>query len=132
MLVCVSAALAPVIPAAERASLRGKLGADEQGRPRLLAAAGEAVRLEGDVETMGVLTDARLLGSDFEVLGQRLSRGLFRVDRIHTTALFVHREGRKYLVTYWCDVCFIRTYTPSKCACCQKETDLDLRDPDEK
>jgi hypothetical protein len=35
------------------------------------------------------------------------------------------------VITYWCDVCSIRTYTPGKCWCCQQETTLDLRDPDQ-
>jgi len=27
-------------------------------------------------------------------------------------------------------VCGIRAYTPGPCVCCQAETELDLRDPD--
>jgi hypothetical protein len=34
------------------------------------------------------------------------------------------------MVTYWCEVCAIRTYTPGECMCCQENTELDLRDPD--
>jgi hypothetical protein len=34
------------------------------------------------------------------------------------------------MITYWCDVCSIRAYTPGPCVCCQQETTLDLRDPD--
>ncbi len=112
--------------------LRGKLGAGKKGHPVLLLSGGRSVRLEADIDSTGVLTDSRLLGDDFEVLGKRVNEGLFRVDPIQTTAIFVYRDGKKWLITYWCDVCYIRTYTPGKCACCQKETDLDLRDPDEK
>ena len=90
-----AAAAVPALPK-ERTPLRGKLGVDRQGRPHLALAGGEMVRLEGDVETMGVLTDTRLAGSDFEVLGERLKAGTFRVDPIHTTAMFVHRDGKKY------------------------------------
>ncbi|MCX6625986.1 MAG: hypothetical protein NTY38_33965 [Acidobacteria bacterium] len=125
------AAVVP-LPARERTALRGKLAAGKNGKPVLLLAGGSSVALEGDVDTTGVLTDERLLGSDFEVLGERVTDGLFRVDPIHTVALFIYRDGKKLNITYWCDVCYIRTYTPSKCACCQKETDLDPRDPDEK
>ena len=55
----------------------------------------------------------------------------FVVDPIHTRAMFVHKDGHVKVITYWCDVCSIRTYTPGPCWCCQKETLLDLRDPDQ-
>jgi hypothetical protein len=42
--------------------------------------------------------------------------------------MFVHQGGKRLFVTYWCDVCSIRTYTPGLCLCCRKETDLDLRE----
>ena len=35
------------------------------------------------------------------------------------------------MVTYWCEVCAIRSYTPGLCVCCRDETTLDLRDPDQ-
>ena len=38
--------------------------------------------------------------------------------------------GRK-MITYWCDVCFIRAYAPGPCVCCPRETTLELRNPDE-
>ena len=41
------------------------------------------------------------------------------------------KDGHVKVITYWCDVCSIRTYTPGPCWCCQKETLLDLRDPDQ-
>jgi predicted RNA-binding protein with PUA domain len=41
------------------------------------------------------------------------------------------RDGRLKMVTYWCDICSIRTYIPGPCMCCQKYTDLDLRMPDD-
>jgi hypothetical protein len=101
-------------------SLRGKLLAGVA--PRL-----GAVQVKGDEPTMGVLADDRLNGADFEALGSK--RGdVFEIDKIHTRSLFVHQGGKRLMVTYWCDVCYIRTYTPGKCWCCQKDTDLDLRE----
>ena len=52
------------------------------------------------------------------------------VDPMHTKAMFVYKDGKKSRITYWCDLCSIRTYTPGICMCCQQETQLDLRDPD--
>lgn len=108
------------------------LGAAESLRGRLRGAtlvlpSGSAVRLGGDESTMLVLNDGRLQDADFEVLGARSKDG-FAVDGIHTRSLFVHRGGKRLMVTYWCDVCYIRTYAPGKCWCCQKDTDLDLRE----
>lgn len=107
--------------------MRGHLEVTAKG-PALKTTQG-LVLLEGDEPTLAVLRDSRLTGADFEIRGRRVSPALFRVDPIHTKALFVHRNGRKLLVSYWCDVCYIRTYSPGKCWCCQEETKLDLIDP---
>lgn len=101
-------------------SLRGKLRA---GRP---AKVGE-VEVSGDADTLGVLADERLDGEDFEVLGEPKDATHFEAEKIHTRSLFVHKGGKRLMVTYWCDVCYIRTYTPGICWCCQKYTDLDLQ-----
>lgn len=107
-------ALAPI-------SLRGKLKA---GSPPTI----QSSILSGDDDTKGVLSDSRLDGTDFEVEGHFIDPTHFDVDKIHTRSLFVHKGGKRLMVTYWCDVCYIRTYTPGKCWCCQKDTDLDLRE----
>ena len=113
-------------------SLRGKLKAGTS--PALEMGASNSIRLTAaDDDTKGVLGDSRLDGADFEVRGHFTDPAHFEVDKIHTRALFVHHGGKRLMVTYWCDVCYIRTYTPGKCWCCQKNTDLDLREtiPDE-
>jgi hypothetical protein len=122
--------LVPAIAAAEegRARVRGKLGKDGEGRPVLLAEGGGEVRLTGDEDTMGVLRDERVIGSEFELVGERGQGGVFVVDPIHKKAMFVVRGGKRLFVTYWCDICSIRTYTPGKCWCCQEETELDIRE----
>ena len=106
---------------AATASLRGKLRAGSS--PKL-----DSVKLTGDDPTMGVLADEGLNGSDFEVLGQSQVDGSFKVEPMHTRSIFVHKEGKRLMVTYWCDVCYIRSYIPGKCWCCQKDTELDLRE----
>ena len=109
-------------------SIRGKL-VQADGQISTLEPAGQKrVQLQGDQPTMGVLNDKRLAGADLEAVGHFNSPGLFEIDPIHTKALFVHKDGKRLYVTYWCDVCYIRTYTPGICVCCQKYTDLDLRD----
>ena len=102
-------------------SLRGKLKA---GSPATI----QSAILSGDDDTKGVLSDSRLDGTDFEVDGHFIDPTHFDVDKIHTRSLFVLKGGKRLMITYWCDVCYIRTYTPGKCWCCQKDTDLDLRE----
>lgn len=112
-------------------SLRGRLIQASGQSPALEIAGGKRVQLQGDQPTLGVLNDQRLAGADLEAVGHFNSPDVFEIDPIHTKALFVHKDGRKLYVTYWCDVCYIRTYTPGICVCCQKYTDLDLRDTSE-
>lgn len=121
MLLFASTGLALRSAVAVAVSLRGKLKAGAQ--PAI-----GPVLLTGDDDTKGVLNDTRLDGADFEVMGHSADPTHFTVDKIHTRSLFVHKDGKRMMVTYWCDVCYIRTYTPGKCWCCQKDTDLDLRD----
>lgn len=120
----------PALAVAESApvSLRGKLTQVEGQTPVLTLADGRAVQLEGDEQTTGVLNDARLKDAEFEVVGQMESDSRLRILPIHKRALYVHQEGKRLYVTYWCAVCAIRTYTPGTCWCCQDETALDLRE----
>lgn len=122
----------PSLRAQERVSIRGVLQPQETPEPVLLLDGGVRVALTGDEPTRGVLKDARLRGADFEAGGHYEKPGRFEIDPIHTKAIYVHKQGKKLFVTYWCDVCSIRTYTPGVCWCCQEETQLDLRESYEK
>lgn len=108
-------------------SIRGRLR--QSGSPALVSD-GRAVKLLGDEATMKVLNDSRIADSDFEALGRWLdesrSGSRFEVEKIHTRSMFVHKDGKRLMITYWCDVCYIRTYSPGLCWCCQKNTDLEL------
>ena len=108
--------------------LRGKL---TQG-PAMETADRGVVALDGDAPTRAVLSDKRLHGFDVEAKGHFTAPGRFAVDPIHMRAVLVRLGGRLKYVTYWCDVCSIRSYAPGPCWCCQRETTLDLRDPEEK
>lgn len=122
--------LALLAAAPPPASVRGKL-VQQPGRPAAVeTAGGKRIVLEGDEPTRGVLNDKRLAGFDLEAKGHFIDPGRFQVDPIHTRAMFVFKDGRARLITYWCDTCSIRTYTPGLCWCCQEETTLDLRDPE--
>lgn len=112
-------------------SVRGKLTQGSDHQPALDPGDHKLISLAGDEATLGVLNDPRLAGTDFEAIGHYESPGHFTIDPITSRSMFVHKGGKRLMVTYWCDVCYIRTYTPGKCVCCQKWTDLDLQPPDE-
>ncbi|HTP86212.1 MAG TPA: hypothetical protein VMJ34_04660 [Bryobacteraceae bacterium] len=111
-------------------SVRGTLSQTEDHRPALKTAEGRTVFLDGDDGTRAVLDDQRLRGLDLEALGHFTAPDAFHVDPIYQRAMFIHKDGKRLFITYWCDVCYIRTYVPGNCRCCQKYTDLDLREND--
>lgn len=106
--------------------LRGRLVTGDA--PILETSGGGSLRLTGDKGTMLVLADGRLKNADFEVVGVTAEPGLVRVDPLHKRAMFVHQGGKRLMITYWCEVCSIRTFTPGVCMCCQDETALDLKE----
>jgi len=112
-------------------TIRGKLLQSPGKAPAIETADHRVISLAGDEPTQRVLNDPRLAGFDLEAKGRFTAADQFVVDPIHTKAMFVHKDGHVKVITYWCDVCSIRTYAPGPCWCCQKETLLDLRDPDQ-
>ena len=84
--------------------------------------------LEADPMSLG---DQRLNGFEVEAKGHFTAPDRFLIDPIHTRAMLVRQGGKLRMVTYWCDICSIRSFTPRPCVCCQRDTTLDLRDPDE-
>ncbi len=123
-------AVASLAAAAESVSVRGKLVQQPGKPPAVETRDGKLIALDGDEPTRGVLNDKRLAGFDLEAKGHFTAPARFQVDPIHTRAMFVFKDGKARLITYWCDTCSIRTYTPGLCWCCQQETTLDLRDPE--
>lgn len=110
-------------------SLRGQLRQTEGGAATLELQDKRSIALAGDEPTIGVLNDPRLKDADFEVMGHFDGAARFAIDKIHTRSLFAHQDGKRLMVTYWCEICYIRTYTPGDCWCCQEWTTLDLREP---
>lgn len=126
-------ALAALCSAAEThvsATVRGKLIVRE-GKPTAVETPDhKLIQLDGDDSTRKVLADPRLNGFEVQAKGQFTASDRFTLDPSHTHSLLVNKDGHLKMVTYWCDVCTIRAYTPGPCVCCQKETTLDLIDPD--
>jgi len=108
---------------APKTALRGKLvpGAIEQD-------GGKRVTLAGEDDALAVCNDPRVIGSDFEAEGKMRADGVFEVAPMWQAPLFVYKGGKRLFVTYWCDVCAIRTYTPGICWCCREDTAYEPRD----
>jgi hypothetical protein len=124
MAVCAMASDVPGI------SIRGKLTHSPDKQPALDPGNHKLIYLKGDHDTMGVLNDERLAGADLEAIGRFTEPDHFMIGPITSQSMFVHKDGKRLMITYWCDICYIRTYSPGKCVCCQKYTDLDLHEPD--
>ena len=112
---------------ASKTALRGKFSV-----PGQLSTPKGKIKLTGDEATEKVLGDPRLNGFDFEALGRFTKANEFAIDPIHERAIWAYRGGQRLMVTYWCGVCYIRTYSPGECWCCQDDTQLDLKDPNSK
>ncbi len=110
--------------------VRGAAEETVRGRlepPAVVTADGRRVTLEGDLDSMKVVRDPRVAKEDFEAAGEFLAPDRFRILPIHLRGLFVWRAGKRLEVSYWCDICSIRTYSPGQCVCCQEETQFDPR-----
>src|ERR1022692_2980649 len=116
---CLLAAALACLTAAEphrSVSVRGKLSVHEGAPATVETPDRTLVTLDGDAVTRKVLGDERLNG--------------FEIEARDTHSLLVRQNGRLKLISYWCGICSIRAYTPGPCVCCQRETTLDLLDPD--
>ena len=121
--VCLHAATAP-----KSEAVRGKLIVGSGEAPVVETADHKRIALDGDAPTRKVLHDPRVNGFEVEARGHFTAPDKFLIDPQHTRALLVRDGGKLKMITYWCDVCYIRAYAPGPCVCCQKDTDLDLRD----
>jgi len=129
ILVCACFADAPKADAGA-SSVRGKLVQHEGQPPAIETSDHKLVRLAGDDATVHVLHDKRLNGMEFEIAGHFTAADEFQADPAYTHAVHVLKDGKRFMVTYWCEICSIRQYEPGPCWCCQRETHLDLRELD--
>ena len=117
---------------AAKESVKGKLVQHQDAPAVVMTDDGKTVTLAGgDDDTQKVLHDPRLSGMQLEAIGHFTAPNQFAVEPMFEKNLFVLKDGKRLHVTYWCDICSIRTFAPGVCVCCQKWTDLDLRDPNQ-
>lgn len=112
-------------------TVQGKLIVRAGQPPAIETSEHKLIQLDGDQPTRKVLHDPRVNGFDVEAHGHFTAADKFQIDPQHARSLLVHDGGKLKMITYWCDVCYIRAYAPGPCVCCQKDTDLELRDLDD-
>jgi hypothetical protein len=99
--------------------LRGRLH-QEPGKPPVIQTADQKrYTVSGDEFTRAQMADSRLNGREMELDGHFTGPDSFEAAR-----LFTVKNGKRYEITYWCDVCSIRTHMPGRCMCCQGPTEL--------
>jgi hypothetical protein len=118
-------AFLPVARAALRNLLRGRVAPDKgkssskaESLTFLTEDGGKEI-VTGDEFSMGQLQDPRLAGRLWELEGEGKPGGPFEIQK-----LFTIKDGKRYTVKYFCNVCNIYTYEPGLCMCCQDETVL--------
>ena len=119
-----------VVFLAEALQRRTGVASVVESQDRILALetqAGELIPLLEDPRGRAFRSDERLRKMEVELLVRHYTatpvRQIIRVSEI--------ADGSRYEIDYWCDVCSIRSYSPGLCWCCQQETTLDLRDPNQ-
>jgi hypothetical protein len=84
---------------------------------------GRLVPLVKDFRSRGFWVDPRLRTMNVEVLARRYAKS----PAVQAIRWYEIREGRRYEVDYWCDICAIPMYELKTCECCQGETRLRQR-----
>src|ERR1035438_5352142 len=98
-------------------TVRGKLAIHENAPATIETAGRQTITLTADDTINKVLADPRLNGFEVEAKGHFTAPDKFQIDPSHTIPFLVRKDGHLKMVTYWCDVCSIRDYTPGPCRC---------------
>jgi hypothetical protein len=80
---------------------------------------GKKFEVSGDFISNAQLRDPQLLEREWELVGSTQPDGHFEIVK-----QFTIKDGKRYRVTYFCEICNITTYEPGRCMCCQGPTDL--------
>lgn len=89
----------------------------------LETAAGELHPLAEDARGIAFRRDERLREIDVELLGRRHHGSPF----IQVVEIRELRDGRRYELDYWCEICAIAMYELKACDCCQGPIELRRR-----
>jgi hypothetical protein len=88
---------------------------------------GQLVPIVKDFRSRGFWLDPRLRQSDVELEVRHYDK----TPAVQIVRWYAIRQGRKYELDYWCDICAIPMYELKTCDCCQGEIRLRERAVDE-
>jgi hypothetical protein len=128
-LLCIFAALllpAALLSSENEVTLRGRLDpqsvqacASANQPLSFLATEGKKYEVAGDSVSNAQLRDPLLIERDWELVGSMRPDGRFGIVK-----LFTIKDGKRFRVTYYCEICHIVTHEPGLCMCCQGPTEL--------
>ncbi len=107
----------------ERLAKELGIGVVPEARQRVLGietARGRWIPLIENARAEAFRLDRELRGIDLELVIRRYER----TPMVQLLRVFQWRDGKRFEVIYWCDVCAIATARPGACACCQDEVEL--------
>ncbi|MBI1352890.1 MAG: hypothetical protein GC160_00990 [Acidobacteria bacterium] len=93
--------------------------ADEEAEPRLRDESGKVWTLAVETDAFHTLHDPKLADRTWEFVGVPQAGGSFDVHK-----LFTIKDGERFQVTYYCEICHIVSYRPGRCMCCQEPVEL--------
>ena len=87
----------------------------------------ELFPLVEDIRGRAFRRDKRLRGVDMELLVRRYKGS----PHAQVIRVYVLKEGAKFELDYWCEICAIAMYELKACDCCQGDIELRLRKVEE-
>lgn len=81
---------------------------------------GELLPLVEDLRGRSFRTDERLRNKPMELSVRRYDKH----PMLQILRIYEFKDGNKYIVDYWCDVCAIVMFEQGVCACCQDDNRL--------
>ena len=84
---------------------------------------GDLVPIVEDLRGRSFRTDERLRAIDVELLVLRYDA----VSMVKILTIHKIKDGKKYLIDYWCDVCSIVMFETGPCDCCQDDNRLRMQ-----
>ena len=110
-------------------AMEGKHGVTsvDEAKERVIALAaggGRLLPLIEDVRGRAFRKDDRLRKMDLELEARRFRRSPF----LQVIRTYEIKDGRKYELDYWCEICSIALYELKPCDCCQGPLELRRRE----
>jgi hypothetical protein len=96
--------------AEELATLRGKAHQERDKAPLFLSENGTRYSVSGDSDLLAQLGDTRLAGRRLEVQGR-----LQGSNHLEVVRLFTLKDGKRYRISYWCEICGSHLPRPGPC-----------------